>query len=225
MNRISKMMDELKWNAIGIAGKWIIDGICLTLSIKKTGWEKVAPILESGKYILCLWHSRLFVLSHLHKNSNVLVLVSQSKDGEIIKRILDRQGHETMRGSSTRGGLRALAGMIKNLRENQRPAAVTPDGPQGPRFVIKPGIIALAKKTGFAILPMSYNARKIKIIKSWDRFILPIPFSSCRVIYGEPLYVPADADEKVEKKCLSELQAEMDRITRSVDQHYHHNIV
>lgn len=225
MSPMKKIIEEFKWTAVGIIGKLLIDAICLTLKIEKVGWERVAPTFKSGKYIMSLWHSRLFVLSYVHKNSNVLVLVSQSKDGEIIKRILDRQGQEAMRGSSTRGGLRALAAMIKNLKTNQRPGAFTPDGPQGPRFIVKPGIITLAKKTGYPIMPMSYNAGKIKIFNSWDRFVLPMPFSSCTLVYGEPVYVPKDADEVLERACLDKVQEEMNRITELADTLYHHRIV
>jgi lysophospholipid acyltransferase (LPLAT)-like uncharacterized protein len=217
-------IDEMKWNAVGYTGKWIIDVIGASLRIEKTGWDRVAPIFRSRKYIMCLWHSRLLVLSYIHQHSNVLVLVSQSKDGEIIARILDKQGHETMRGSSTRGGLRALAGMIKNIKENNRPAAFTPDGPQGPRFKIKPGIIALAKKTGYPIIPMSYNASKIKVINSWDRFIVPMPFSRCQLIYGAPIYVPASTDDDQANVYQEKLQNEMDRITKWVDNHFNHVI-
>lgn len=224
MNRMKDFFEEMKWNAVGWTGKLIIDGLCLTLRMDKVGWERVAPLFKSGKYIMSLWHSRLLVLSYMHKNSNVLVLVSQSKDGEIIKRILDKQGQETMRGSSTRGGLRALAGMIRNLKENQRPGAVTPDGPQGPRFKVKPGIITLAKKTGYPILPMSYSADKIKIFSSWDRFILPMPFGSSTLVYGEPIYVPSRADENQERACMEKLQEEMDRITGFADNLYNHKI-
>ena len=224
MKTAKELIAKMKWTAIGYLGKWIIDGIGMTLKIEKVDWERVSDIFHSQKYIMCFWHSRLVLLSYVHKKSNVLVLVSQSKDGEIIARILDKQGHETMRGSSTRGGLRALAGMIRNLREHDRPAAFTPDGPQGPRFKVKPGVITLAKKTGYPIIPLCYNASRIKVFNSWDRFVLPKPFSKSKIIYGEPIYVPASADEVQEKQYLEKLQNEMDRITHWVDHHFNHEI-
>ena len=224
MKTVKEIVEEIKWHTIGYLGKWIIDGIGMTLNIEKVDWEQVSHLFQSKKYIMCFWHSRLVVLSYVHKKSNVLVLVSQSKDGEIIARILDKQGQETMRGSSTRGGLRAMAGMIKALKEEVRPAAFTPDGPQGPRFKVKPGVITLAKKTGYPIIPLSYNAARIKVFNSWDRFILPKPFSTCKLIYGEPIYVPASIDDVEEKQYLEKLQNEMDRITHWVDHHFNHEI-
>ena len=222
--KIKNLLEEIKWQAIGFLGKWLIDGIGMTLKIEKIGWDRVEHIFKSQKYIMCFWHSRLLALSYVHKRTNVLVLVSQSKDGEIIARILDKQGHRTMRGSSTRGGLRALAGMIKKLKENDQPAAFTPDGPQGPRFKMKPGVIALARKTGYPIIPMTYNASRIKMFNSWDRFIMPKPFSECKIIYGEPVYIPESTDETQEKRYMEKLQEELDRITQWVDSFYNHRI-
>jgi len=224
MKRLNYRIDELKWNLIGIFGKLFIDLLFLTTRIETVGLSGVAHIIQSRKYLLAFWHSRLLLISYIFKGLNVLVMVSQSKDGEIIARILRRQGQDTVRGSSTRGGLRVLAGMIKNLKETGRPGATTPDGPQGPRFKVKPGTIAIAKKTGYPIVPVSYSASRIKVFSSWDRFVLPIPFSKCRAIYGEPIYVPKDVDADEEKRCLLKLETELCRITQMADHHFGHDI-
>ena len=220
MTSFEDFFSELKWKLIGIIGKCFIDCLFLTTRIETIGWEKVKDIIHSRKLILAFWHSRLLLPSYMLKGLNFLVLVSQSKDGEIISRIIKKQGQDSMRGSSTRGGLRALAGMIKNLKENERPGAFTPDGPQGPRFKAKPGVITCAKKTGFPIVPVSYSAGNMKVFGSWDRFILPLPFSRCRIAYGNPVYVPRTADENEEKKYLLELETELNRLTREVDQYF-----
>jgi lysophospholipid acyltransferase (LPLAT)-like uncharacterized protein len=224
MNGMKNIISELKWRLIGISGKLLIDAIFLTSRIEVMGRGLVEDVMKSQKYILVFWHSRLLLPSYMLKNINCLVLVSQSRDGEIIRRIINSQGQEAVRGSSTRGGLRALAGMIRNLKENQRPGGFSPDGPQGPRFKVKPGVITCAKKTGFPIVPVTYSASRIKVFSSWDRFILPLPFSRCTMAYGEPLYVPSDADESREKECLERLEEELNRLTRQLDRHYHHNI-
>ena len=179
---------------------------------------------ESKKIIAACWHSRILLVSYLYKGWNAAILVSRSKDGEIIARILEKQGHEAIRGSSTRGGLRALSRLIKGLKENKRPAVIIPDGPQGPRFIVQPGVIALAKKTGSPILPISYSAKKIKVFNSWDRFILPFPFTTCRIVYGNPVYVPQKADRETEAKCRIQLEAELNRITTGADNCFGHII-
>jgi lysophospholipid acyltransferase (LPLAT)-like uncharacterized protein len=224
MNPLKNFLSELKWNFFGISGKLLIDAIFLTSRIEVLGGEQVEEVMKSQKYILVFWHSRLLLPSYMLKNINCLVLVSQSRDGEIIRRIINFQGQEAVRGSSTRGGLRALAGMIKNLKENQRPGGFTPDGPQGPRFKVKPGVITCAKKTGYPLVPVTYSAGRIKVFSSWDRFILPLPFSKCTMAYGAPLYVPSDADKTLEEECREQLERELNRLTRQLDLHYHHNI-
>ena len=143
------------------------------------GFDKVRPIINSKKFIYAAWHSRLLLLNYLSKGLAGTAMVSNSEDGEFVARILERQGHEAIRGSTTRGGIKALSGLIKNIKEKQRPGLIIPDGPQGPRFKVKSGIIILARETGYPVLPFSFSAKKIKIFASWDRFILPHPFTKC----------------------------------------------
>jgi lysophospholipid acyltransferase (LPLAT)-like uncharacterized protein len=165
------------------------------------------------------------LISYLYKGWNGVAIVSQSEDGEIIARILEKQGQEPIRGSTTRGGIRALAKQIRRLEESVRPGAVIPDGPQGPRFKAQPGVIVLAKKTGYPIVPVSYSAKKIKIFNSWDRFILPYPFTRCLAVYGEPIYVPKDVDSDGVNMYRLRLEQDLCRITFEADQQCGHTIV
>ncbi len=215
---------EIKWRLVGFLGKLVIDLLFATTSIESVGYEKVKSIFSSRRFIGAFWHSRILLINYLYKRWNGIVLVSNSDDGEIIARIAQSQGHETIRGSTTRGGLRAIAGMIKTLKEKKKPGGVIPDGPLGPRFVVQPGVIILAKKTGYPIVPITYSAKRIKVFASWDRFILPYPFTKCRVVYGDPVYVPENADNDEEKRCLTNLEKELRRITFEADQYYGHNI-
>ena len=219
-NRIS----EIKWNLVGILGKLLIDFLFNTMKIEREGFERVKPIISSGKVIFAVWHSRMLLFAYLCKGLNGTAMVSRSKDGEIVARVIQRQGHEVVRGSTRRGGLQALSRLIKKVKEENRPCLIVPDGPQGPRSRVQPGIIILAKKTGYPIVPISYSARKIKVFASWDRFILPFPFTKCRAIYGDPVYVPQNTDENEGKKHLMLLENELNRITFDVDRHYGHNI-
>lgn len=215
---------EIKWNLVGIFGKLFVDLLFATTRIESVGFENVRQLVSSRKFIFAIWHSRILLVSYLYKGTDASILVSQSGDGEIIARILQKQGHETIRGSTKKGGLRALAGLIKRLREREKFGVMIPDGPQGPRFKVQPGIIILAKKTGNPILPISYSAGKIKVFSSWDRFILPHPFTTCRVVYGVPIYVPADADKSEETRCLLRLEDELRRITFDADRYFSHSI-
>ncbi|MDI6687333.1 MAG: lysophospholipid acyltransferase family protein [Desulfobacterales bacterium] len=220
-NRIS----EIKWNLVAIFGNLLIDLLFSTMKIEREGLEKVKPIISSGKVIFAVWHSRMLLFAYLCKGLNGAAMVSRSKDGEIAARIIQRQGHEAVRGSTKKGGLRALSMLIKKIKEENKPGLIVPDGPQGPRCKVQPGIIILAKKTGYPIVPISYSAKKIKVFASWDRFILPFPFTKCRAVYGDPIYVPQDADKNEKKKRLMLLENELNRITSDADRYYGHNMV
>jgi len=220
---MKKEISEFEFKVIGILGKLLIDFIFSFSRIKETGFEHVESIMNSRKFIAGVWHSRILAFSFLYKGWNAAVLVSQAKDGEIIARILQKQGFDPVRGSTTRGGLRALTVLIKRLKSGQ-PAVIIPDGPQGPRYRVQPGIITLAQKTGIPILPMTYSAKHAKIFASWDRFVLPRPFSQCHVIYGKPVYVPHDADKENQEQCRLVLEKELCRITEQADRYFGRNI-
>lgn len=220
----NNFLNHIKWILVGIAGKFIIDVLFLTIRIEFKEFAKVSSIISSKKFIMAFWHSRLLLLSYLFKQWDGVALVSRSNDGEFIARILQRQGHETIRGSSSKGGLRALAKLIKLLKEKNRPCVIIPDGPRGPKYKVQPGIITLAKKTGYPIVPCSYSAKKIKVFKSWDRFILPYPFTKCRLQYGDPLYVPASADRAEENRIRINLEKELNRVNSKVDSYFGHVI-
>ncbi len=221
---IKNYISEIKWRLTGILGRILIDLLCATTTIKSDGLKKVAPILGSGKLIFAFWHSRILLISYLLKGWNGAILVSRSKDGEIIARILQNQGHEAVRGSTSKGGLRALAKQIKLLKEHTRPGGVIPDGPRGPRQKVQPGVIMLAKKTGYPIVPISYSAKKIKIFSSWDRFIVPYPFTKCIIIFGEPIYIPGDINKNSYQLFSNKLEKELCRITDEADGSFNHVI-
>jgi lysophospholipid acyltransferase (LPLAT)-like uncharacterized protein len=221
---VKNYISEIKWRLIGLSGRLLIDLLCATMTIESDSLKKIKPVLGSGKFIFAFWHSRILLIAHLFKGWNGAILVSSSRDGEIIARILQSQGHETIRGSSSRGGLRALAKQIKILKKQQKPGAVIPDGPRGPRYKLQPGIIILAKKTGYPIIPCTYSAEKIKIFSSWDRFILPYPFTRCKVAYGDPVYVPETLDKSSYKFFENKLEKELCQLTDETDRSFNHII-
>lgn len=225
MSRKSKKrFDELKWNLVGLFGKWLIDLLFIGSRIELVGLDGIRPLIDSRKIIFTFWHSRILLISYVYKGLNAVTLVSRSDDGEIIARVLHRQGQFSVRGSTGKGGLRALAKQIKLLKTTGNPGAVIPDGPQGPCCKVQPGVIALAQKTGFAIVPITYSARRIKVFNSWDRFILPRPFTRCRVIYGEPIHIESDAGTSILECYRKLLETELCRITTEADGFFGHHI-
>lgn len=146
-------------------------------------------------YIHAHWHAHLLPLAYAYRGRGIAVLVSRHGDGEYITQIIHRMGYGTIRGSSSRGGLRALLEMGRFGRAGV-PLGVTPDGPRGPRHRLQPGILLIAQKSGQVIVPMATGARPCRYLKSWDRFEIPHPFARLLVICGEPIVIPPDASQE-----------------------------
>lgn len=145
-------------------------------------WAVRAPV------IYAVWHDRLLLLPYLYGHRGSRVLASRSRDGELVARWIRRFGLEPVRGSSTRGGGEALRLLTRALRSGHE-VVVVPDGPKGPREVLKPGVIALARLTGAPIVPMALGASREWRVRSWDEFRIPKPFARCVMRFGEPIYV------------------------------------
>ncbi|MBI5520442.1 MAG: lysophospholipid acyltransferase family protein [Desulfovibrio sp.] len=162
---------------------------------------RIRDAVDSGRPVmLAIWHSELFALTGygmLHLNGRLATVVSDSRDGEIIAQVLTRIGYGTARGSSTRGGLKALIALKRHIDQG-RVGVITVDGPRGPRHKVKEGAVYLAHKTGALLFPVrSRPACKHVFKRSWDRFELPMPFARCPVYFGQPLEFldeKADAD-------------------------------
>ena len=219
----NRRLKELQWRAVGVGGKLLIDLLFCTSRIETVNFEPLRPLMDSRRFILAFWHARILMLSYVHKGLGAAILVSRSDDGELIARVVQKQGHVTVRGSSSKGGLPALARLIKTLGSENRPGVVVPDGPQGPRYVVQPGVILMAKRTGYPIIPLTCSSRKMKIFKSWDRFVLPFPGSDGRVAYGTPIHVPEDADGETLRACRRRLETELNRITVETDAYFGHD--
>lgn len=212
----------LKWWLIGWTCKWFIDFLFLFSRVQSIGLEAVADHIQSRRFIFAFWHSRILLLCYQYKKLNASIMVSNSGDGEIIAQVLARHGHHTVRGSTRKGGMRALIKQIEDMRAHTRPGVVIPDGPQGPRHKAQRGVILLAQKTGVPIIPLAYSSKRRKVFNSWDRFILPFPWSKGVVTYGRPINVPHRADEAEINSKINELEVELNRITQQADQYFGH---
>ncbi|MEQ1932344.1 MAG: lysophospholipid acyltransferase family protein [Fimbriimonadaceae bacterium] len=187
-----------------------------SLRLKSVGFERYE---KSGHaQIFCGWHGRSLIAANFLRNRGTWVIVSHSRDGEMQSRIFGRFGFQVIRGSTGRGGERALVDSIRTLRANGE-MAITPDGPRGPTEVVQPGVLLMSKKTGAWLVPVGLSAKPAFFAKSWDRYMVPWFFSKAVFAFGEPVVVPSDATEEVieEKRLELELsikkvQAEADRL-------------
>ena len=157
-----------------------------------------------GNYIAALWHNRLLLISLVLKKflpqRSGAGLISASRDGDLIADVTRRFGFDVVRGSSSRMGANALR-ELEDVLASGRHVLITPDGPRGPAYQLGPGIIFLAQKTGVPIVPVNMEYSSCWRVKSWDRFIIPKPFSKVRVILGQPLQIKSiSSDEEFESE-------------------------
>jgi len=158
------------------------------------------------------WHRAVFAATYFYRNNNIAVMTSSSFDGEYIARIISRFGFEPVRGSSTRGGVRALLGMHKIL-DRGNTAAFTIDGPRGPRYVAKPGPVLLARNTQAPIRCFYVAVDRRWELRSWDRFMIPKPFARAHIRWSAPIPVPPDADAAQMEQLHQEMQSALERVT------------
>lgn len=197
-------MSELKFRAAGVLGQGLLAGLFTTTRITRENYRPILQRRERGRRVIFTpWHGTLLPLAYAHRYEDVVVLVSEHADGEYITRVLHRYGYDTARGSSTRGGTRGLRGLIRAARQG-RDLAVTPDGPRGPAEVFKPGAAVAAQITGLPLVAVGMGCSNAWHFRSWDRFMMPRPFSRIHVVYGDPLHIPRDAPDGEVKRLAAE---------------------
>ncbi len=169
--------------------------------------------------ILTFWHGRLLMMSAGYRGKGVAIPISLHQDGELISRTVKYFGIRSIRGSTTRGGFSAMREMLKASEEGYD-IAITPDGPRGPRYRVQNGIIELARRTGMTIIPVTFNASRKKVFQSWDRFLLPYPFSRGVFIFGKPLLVPQQISKGVFEQTRFLLERRLREITDRADRYF-----
>lgn len=201
---------------------WLLRGLFVTLrpeyvqrQVEQQAQDARTPLL------FAFWHGRMlyFLKLYEHLGARLTILVSHSRDGELVTQLLSRFGLPTTRGSTSRGGVRGLLAVVNKVQSGIH-AGIAPDGPRGPRYQVQPGLVLVAKRTGAPILPMTFGAQWKRVLASWDAFLLPLPFSRIVVVYGEPIYVPADASAADLEAKRREVETSLRRITETADTYF-----
>jgi len=186
-----------------------------TVRLRHHGDERMREREREGRrFILAFWHRHLLFMPYSYRGSRISVLVSQSKDGELIARTVARLGIDSSRGSSSRGGIAGMRSLLRKAAEGWD-IAFTPDGPRGPLREVQPGVILAAAATGLPILPVAIAASRAKLLRSWDRFMVPLPFSKVHFAYGEPLVVERRGDMEA---AAAELKQRLDGTEAEAEQ-------
>jgi lysophospholipid acyltransferase (LPLAT)-like uncharacterized protein len=200
----------------------LINALGHTLRFQVEGLQHFDAIVASGRQpVMAFWHGRILPATYFFRRRGIVVITSENFDGEWIARIIERFGYGTARGSTTRGGRKAMVQLVRAMRAG-RPAGFTLDGPRGPARVAQPGAVWLAGVTGNPLLPFHLEAANAWTLRSWDRTQIPKPFASVALVVGEPIDVPAAAgDGQLEEsrqaleRRLGELEARARELVRS----------
>ena len=175
---------------------------------------RAAPV-----HVYVLWHGRMLALSYSFRGQAMQLLASEHRDGELMGQVVRRLGYGHVRGSSTRGGARAIREMVARLRDGYH-LGITVDGPVGPRHVFKRGPIEIAKLSGAPVIPVTAATRSPWVLSSWDAFQIPKPFAPVSIRFGSPIVVPPDADEEVMEAKRQEAERALRELTRINDESF-----
>ncbi len=208
-------MKKLKFLLVGILGAWLIKLLAITIRIDDNPKE-FNEKTKSLHVIYAFWHCMMLIPAYVGRKRKIQVLISQHSDGEYIAQVIKRLGFGVIRGSTTRGGIRAVKALVDKAREGY-PLAITPDGPRGPRFIVQNGSIYLGKKTQLPIIPMVVGLSSYWELPSWDRFRIPKPFSRALLMYGEPIHIPPNLSEEEMEHYRLLLEQTMQEMAERVD--------
>jgi hypothetical protein len=203
---------RLQAKLIAMVGYRLVSMLGSTLRWKTDGLEHFDRIVRDGHQpIMAFWHGRILPATYYFRRRGIVVITSENFDGEWIAGIIERFGYGTARGSTSRGGRRALLQLKRDLAEG-RPAGFTLDGPRGPARVAQPGAVWLAKASGNPVLPFHLEANRYWTVNSWDRTQIPKPFATVAIAMGEPFSVPENADDAALEAARQALEQQLVRL-------------
>ncbi|MGE5503842.1 MAG: lysophospholipid acyltransferase family protein [Actinomycetota bacterium] len=186
-------------------------------------WEVVggdipARLWDQGRpFILAFWHGRILMMPKSWRRSvPINMLISQHRDGQLIARTVAHFGIRWVAGSTGRGGTGALRTMLKALKSGEC-VGITPDGPRGPRMRSSDGVVTVARMSGCPVIPATFSAARGRVLGSWDRFLLPLPFTRGVFVWGHPVEVPKDADDAALDACRRAVEDGLNAITQDAD--------
>jgi hypothetical protein len=195
----------------------LIEAIVASNRVTISGGEHVAELRDRGlPLIFIFWHRHILFVIHQFRNIGARPLISLSSDGELVTSVAEEFGMNPIRGSSSKGGARAFLSMVRSVRQENAWVLITADGPKGPARRIKAGTVRLAAKTGAYVIPVSWSGTRVKVLeKSWDRFLVPLPFGRIHFVYGEPVQVAAQ-DEAGLQQAADKLAEKLDQLEDSL---------
>ena len=200
---------------LALIGSTILKALFMTIRLRLDDRCGISRNAFPEPCLLCFWHNRILGITYaFHRRypkklrRGVTVLTSPSKDGEILSQFVAAFGMGSVRGSSSRRGSQALRELVSLIRQGED-IAITPDGPRGPRYKLGPGVILLAQATGATIVPAHASFSRCFRMKTWDGFIIPLPFSTISVTMGEQIKIPNDPDGEQFERARKNLEDQL----------------
>jgi lysophospholipid acyltransferase (LPLAT)-like uncharacterized protein len=194
-------------------GYWVIRIIGPTMRVCISSEEGAQETVGQRPLIGSFWHACIIPATYMCRNLGVRVMSSNSYDGEYMGRIIRKFGFVAVKGSSSRNAVRALLGLRRALGDGWS-VAFTLDGPRGPRYKVKPGPVALARSSGVPLTMFHMAVDRAWVLNTWDRLIIPKPFSRVLMRFGKLIPVPGEASEEELERYTAELQASLDRVRK-----------
>lgn len=218
MVRWSEVMHKVLTIVFAFFFSLLLRCVCGSNRLTVTRRDIFDDYVDQGNNIFVFWHSRLFYLVYYYvmraPRRKACMLVSMSRDGDYGAALVRRLKQDAVRGSSSRGGQDAVRKLVSRIASGSN-VAITPDGPRGPALVVGEGVVKLAQMTGARIIPVSYQASRRLLLKSWDRFIVVKPFGRVHVAFGEPIHVPRRISSQQRRSCVEQVERallELDRV-------------
>jgi len=214
-------LHEHKQNILRFAGNYLLYGsislLCRTLNFNIKNYNQVSEFHKNKKnYVLAFWHGTMLAPWYMHRNKNFAALVSKSKDGSLLERVLKPWNYSVIRGSSHTGGSIAL-GILIDFAKNEKSIAITPDGPRGPAYKMKAGAVVTAKRAGIPLVLLGVAYSKKRELGSWDKFQIPKAFSKVNLIYSDPVYIDPDLSYEDTSGILEECECKLNMLQKEAN--------
>lgn len=212
-------------------GAWYLRLVFLTSRFATEGDEAARRMWRERKpFILCFWHGRLLMMPFAWnppegaRSAPIHMLISAHHDGKLIARAVGHFGIDTIAGSDNRNTLSAMRTLVRTVRAG-RCIGITPDSPPGPRMRAKPGVAMLARLAQVPVIPASYSIARRKVLPSWDRLVVPKPFSRGVFLWGQPIAVAADADDQAIDRARRQIEEALTQLSREADRRCGHEAI
>ncbi len=197
--------------------KYLVNVLCKTLKITEVN-KKNIETLGNQNYVLAFWHGTMLLPWYLFRRKNFTAIVSKSKDGDILTKLLSMWNYNVQRGSSSKEGKKILKKLIENALQNKS-IAITPDGPRGPEKEMKAGAVIIAKKSNIPLILVGIAFKKKKILNSWDKFQIPYLFTKACAVYSEPIVINKNLNYEETDKKIKEIEKELNNLQNQAEQY------